>query len=43
MNAIQHALKEVMFEIPIEILESLFITPVEAQDAYVCGEVINLE
>lgn len=43
MNAIQHALSWVDFEVPREILEKVFMSPTEAYDLYNCGEVLNIE
>lgn len=43
MNAIAHALSELPFVIPIEILNSIFIGESIYNDANSCGEVVSLE
>lgn len=43
MNAIQHALSELQFVIPKEILESVFINSMQRDDLNSCGEIVSLE
>lgn len=43
MNAIQHALSELPFLIPIEILNTVFISNELSNDASKCGEIVSLE
>lgn len=43
MNAISHALSELPFEIPTEILNAVFIGSELSDDASRCGEIVSLE